>query len=117
MVFGMNWSMTSHRLLVFLGATLATGAFPNVIVLAGAAAAGSVDDACAISRDRALKPLQEEAIAIEAAFDNDSAISGAAEYHLEEARKALIADIDRQRDRVEWRYRQCVAGTPAGRQK
>lgn len=117
MVFGMTRSIPSHRLLVFLAAALAAGAFPNVIVLAGGATGGPVDDACAADRERALKPLLEEAIAIDAAFDNDAAISGAAEYRLEEARKTLIADIDRQRDDVERRYRQCIAGTPATRQK
>ena len=115
MVFGMTWSMTSRRLVVFIGATLAASAFANAIAIAGAAAGGRADDTCAVNRDRALKPLLEEAIAIETAFDNDAAISGAAEYHLEEARKALIVDIGRQRDDVERRYRQCIAGPPAGR--
>lgn len=115
MVFDMTWSMTLHRLFVFLGAALAIAASANVTAIAGTAAGSPADDACAVSRDLALKPLREEAIAIEAAFDNDAAISGAAEYRLEEARKALIADIDRQRDAVEQRYRQCIDGAPAGR--
>lgn len=83
------------------------------LAAAGPVAAGPEVDDCAAIRDRALRPLLEEVIAIESTFDNDAAVSGAAEYHLEEARKALIADIDRQRADVERSFRHCTAGDPS----
>jgi hypothetical protein len=83
-----------------------------VLGLAGAVAlAGEPEDeaGCRAARDRALRSLALEAISIESAFDNDAAVAGAAEYDLAEARDALIADIDREREAVRRRYRQCVA--------
>jgi hypothetical protein len=72
--------------------------------------AGPADETeCRAARDRALEALANETISIESALDYDTAISGAPEYLLEEARDALIADIDRERAAVRERYRRCVA--------
>lgn len=72
-------------------------------------------DACNTARDRALERLASEALSLQSALDNDAAISGAPEYLLEEAREALMADIDRDRAAVRERHRQCVAAAAAGR--
>jgi hypothetical protein len=70
------------------------------------------EDRCREERDQRLRALDEERTSIETIFDNDAAVSGAASFHLEEARKALMADIERQKAAVEARYRRCSAPPP-----
>jgi len=79
----------------------------GVAVAHAGAADGNAD--CEAVRDKALSALATERISIESALDNDAAISGAPEYDLQEARDAVIADINREREAVRQRYRQCVA--------
>lgn len=83
-----------------------------LLCLAGGATRADTPDrqaACAAARDRALQSLAQEAISIESALDNDAAVSGAPEYDLQETRDAVIADIERERDAVQKRYRACIA--------
>lgn len=68
---------------------------------------------CRTERDQRLRALDDERISIETIIDNDASVSGAASYHLEEARKALIAEIERQRASVEAEYQRCLVAVPA----
>jgi hypothetical protein len=70
------------------------------------------EDRCRGERDQRLRALDAERASIETILDNDAAVSGAASFHLEEARKALVADIERQKAAVEARYRRCSAPPP-----
>jgi len=81
-----------------------------VVPAALAGAAPPSADACAAARDRALTALDSEAIAIASALDADAALADAATYELEKTTQALLAEIERERQEAEERYRRCRAG-------
>ena len=75
---------------------------------AGALAGGAAEAACAADRDSRLAALEDEALSVAVAFDNDAAVAESPEYQLLKDKDALLREIAAEKQAVRERYRRCA---------